>query len=176
MLTELLSRRALIRATLARQRLLHRGGETALEMVEHLVGLNAQDPDPPYVGLWSRIADEHRRLVFLEAAVTVDGLVRGVWRVRRADGTATVVVRLFTPLTGPEQDAVGREGMRLARFVAPDLAHDVRLVPLAAPWPDSTPWDCSGMAAGRGRGCWRHRIIRSHPVRRRPAPDRRESG
>jgi Winged helix DNA-binding domain len=97
------------------------------------------------------VTDEQRKLVFLEAAVTVDGFVRGLWRVRRTDGTATVVVRLFAPLTGPEADAVGQEGLLLARLVAPDLAHDLQLLPLAAPWPDRTPWDCSGMSAGRRR-------------------------
>ena len=79
------------------------------------------------------------------------GFVRGVWWIRRADGTATVIVRLFAPLSGPEDDAVRQEGMLLARFVALDLAHDIQLLPLAAPWPDSTPWDCSGMPAGRSR-------------------------
>jgi Winged helix DNA-binding domain len=52
---EVLSRRELNRALLARQHLLERAGVSALDMVEHLVGLQAQDVMPPYEGLWSRV-------------------------------------------------------------------------------------------------------------------------
>ena len=52
-----LSRRALNRATLARQMLLERSDRTPLAAVEHLLGLQAQAPFPPYFGLWSRLRD-----------------------------------------------------------------------------------------------------------------------
>jgi hypothetical protein len=54
---DLLSRRALNRATLARQLLLDRARRPVPDALEHLVGLQAQAPDAPYVGLWSRLAD-----------------------------------------------------------------------------------------------------------------------
>jgi Winged helix DNA-binding domain len=52
-----LDRRALNRATLARQFLLERSDRSPLEAVRHLVGLQAQAPLAPYVALWSRLVD-----------------------------------------------------------------------------------------------------------------------
>jgi DNA glycosylase AlkZ-like len=52
---DVLDRRALNRATLARQLLLERRAMPALDAVEHLVGLQAQVPLNPYHALWSRL-------------------------------------------------------------------------------------------------------------------------
>jgi len=50
-----LSRRALNRATLARQLLLKRARLAPVEAVEALAGLQAQAPRPPFIGLWTRL-------------------------------------------------------------------------------------------------------------------------
>ena len=50
-----LDRRALNRATLARQLLLERSEMPVLDAVDHLVGLQAQEPLDPYLALWSRL-------------------------------------------------------------------------------------------------------------------------
>ena len=55
MLNDVLSAKALNRATLARQLLLQRSNMSALDAVEHLVGMQAQAPDAPYIGLWTRL-------------------------------------------------------------------------------------------------------------------------
>ena len=58
MTAEVLTDRALNRATLARQMLLERSTSVdPLAAVDHLVGLQAQNPLDPYLALWSRLAD-----------------------------------------------------------------------------------------------------------------------
>lgn len=55
MAPETLTLRRLNRATLARQMLLAREPVGVVEAVERLAGMQAQDPGPPFTGLWSRV-------------------------------------------------------------------------------------------------------------------------
>jgi hypothetical protein len=57
---ETLTQKALNRALLARQMLLAREETSALAVIEHLVGLQAQLARPPFTGLWSRISGFRR--------------------------------------------------------------------------------------------------------------------
>ncbi|GEM48580.1 winged helix DNA-binding domain-containing protein [Deinococcus cellulosilyticus] len=57
---DVLSVRALNRATLHRQHLIQRSDAMPLDLIQHLVGLQAQMPNPPYVGLWARLEHFHK--------------------------------------------------------------------------------------------------------------------
>src|SRR5262249_42201605 len=72
---DVLRERVLTRATLERQLLLRRSSISALDAVEHLVGLQAQLPLNPYTGLWSRLdgfqPDELSELLVQRRAVRI---------------------------------------------------------------------------------------------------------
>ncbi|MGI8866015.1 MAG: winged helix DNA-binding domain-containing protein, partial [Rubrobacteraceae bacterium] len=67
--------RELNRATLARQMLLRLSDSSVLGTIEHLVGMQAQAPNPPHIGLWTRLEDfqpgELSRLILDRRAVRI---------------------------------------------------------------------------------------------------------
>ncbi|WP_026876130.1 winged helix DNA-binding domain-containing protein [Jiangella gansuensis] len=77
---DVLTRRELNRATLARQLLLDRADRPVLDTVEHLAGLQAQQPFSPYYQLWSRLrgfAAQDLAALLLERAVVRIATQRG---------------------------------------------------------------------------------------------------
>jgi hypothetical protein len=111
---EVLSSRALNRALLERQHLLRRADMPVKDMVEHLVGLQAQEIMPPYYGLWSRLdgfdPNELGRLLEEREVVRL-------WLMRGTIHLATVEDALaFKPLTqvvGERQHRGGHYGRRM---------------------------------------------------------------
>ncbi|MBM7787320.1 winged helix DNA-binding domain-containing protein [Tenggerimyces flavus] len=98
-MTEVLTNRALNRATLARQFLLDKADLTALEAVRHLYGLQAQAPTPPYFALWARLRtfepDDLSKLIVDKQVVRIV-LMRGTVHLVTADDA-----RALRPLTQP---------------------------------------------------------------------------
>jgi len=76
---DVLTQRALNRALLERQHLLRRRKASAIDEIEHLVAMQAQVPNSPYVGLWTRLEgfqpDELSDLISKRRAVRL-GLLR----------------------------------------------------------------------------------------------------
>ncbi len=91
------------RATLERQLLLDRSELPVLDAVEHLVGLQAQIPLNPYLGLWSRLSHfrpESLSRLLVERAVVRIVVIRGtIHLVSAAD------CRWLRPLEQPVLDA-----------------------------------------------------------------------
>jgi hypothetical protein len=101
-----LSLRALNRALLGRQLLLRRADMTPLATVEHLVGLQAQAPFPPYYGLWSRLAG------FVPADLSSLLLDRRVVRIALMRGTIHLVSGEDCLALRPTLQSVLERGLR----------------------------------------------------------------
>ncbi|MEV5541743.1 winged helix DNA-binding domain-containing protein [Saccharopolyspora shandongensis] len=115
-----LSLRELNRATLERQLLLRRSERSAVEVIDHLVGMQAQAPFPPYFGLWTRITgfrpdDLAQRL--LDRSVVRIVLMRGT--VHLVSATDCVLLR---PLVQPIMDRSLRTNSQHRDEIA-DLDH-----------------------------------------------------
>ena len=109
----ILGRRALNRALLERQLLLARSTISAKDAIERLVGMQAQVPLDPYIGLWTRIVgfrtDELAKMITDRRAVRI-GLMRGtVHLVTARDALAIrpVVQQVYERMFVSARDDVG---------------------------------------------------------------------
>ncbi len=79
------------RATLARQLLLERAEISVPEAVEQLFGLQAQEPKPPFIGLWTRLAEFRSgdlKQALRDRAVVRATMMRGTLHLATADDYA----------------------------------------------------------------------------------------
>jgi len=127
----MLSTRALNRATLDRQLLLARHTMPAAEAIEHLVGMQAQAPLSPYVGLWTRLdgftPSELSKLVVNAEAVRGNLMRATVHLVTARDYlklrplTQIVLERSYfgqpfgKKLTGADPEKAAAEGLKLLK-------------------------------------------------------------
>ncbi len=128
-----LSRRALNRAFLARQLLLERAPLPAHAVIEHLTGLQAQAPQAPYVGLWTRIRDfapDDLSALLLDRSAVRLVLMRSTVHLVTADDC-----RWLRPTVQPSVDrAVGPRGWRKLEGVEP-----AELAATGRAWLDEAP-------------------------------------
>jgi hypothetical protein len=117
-----LTRRALSRATLARQMLLAREETGALDAVERLVALQAQLARPPHIALWSRLAGFQRedlnRLLLSKNVVRATFLRGTLHLLTRQDFAAFRAVLQPSLTSGLRVLGKRAEGLDLERLAA----------------------------------------------------------
>lgn len=162
MTADVLTARALGRATLARQLLLARADLSVADVLERLVGMQAQAPEAPYFGLWARLArfapDDLAGLLADRGAVRIVLMRSTIHLVTAAD------CRWLRPVLQPVQDRLleGGYGPALAGVDLAAVADAGRALVEAEPltlqdvgarlaerWPDTDP-SALGIAV-RGR-------------------------
>jgi hypothetical protein len=149
---DVLSLRARNRATLERQLLLRRRRLPALAAVEHLGGLQAQLPNPPYIGLWTRLegftVEELSQLIH-DRKVVRAVLLRATQHLVAAPEFLSLRALLQPALDRGRQAAMGRftQGMDPAELAATGqellrgrtLTRTQLRALLAERWPDRDP-------------------------------------
>ncbi|MFC0622901.1 winged helix DNA-binding domain-containing protein [Kribbella deserti] len=140
-MTERLSLRQLNRALLQRQGLLERSSGSALETIDHLVGMQSQAPLAPYVGLWSRLSsftpDELVDLMNSREVVRIV-LMRGTIHLVKADDALAI-----RPLVAE----VMQRGLAANKPAAAAAAAVPSLLEVAERLLSSTPMNPSQLAA-----------------------------
>jgi hypothetical protein len=152
-----LTLRELSRATLARQLLLERKRLSAKAVIERLVGLQAQWPPAPYVGVWTRTSSFRRRSLERELA--------------RGTVIKATVMRQTLHLVTPHDYALIRSAMSETNFpwessLAKRLAPSARALAEAGPVTSAEGVAYfereHGLEGAEARYAWRYARVRAH--------------
>jgi hypothetical protein len=178
---------ALNRATLARQLLLDRADVPVLDAVAHLCGLQAQEPQEPFVGLWSRLrAFDPAALsgLLVERQVVRTHLMRRTvhlvtagdvlaWRARHQAMLRQRVLGTYRrELAGVDLDELAAAGRALTADGEPRTMTEIARA-LAGRWPEPGPRALGEMLVAAlvpmvqqpPRGLWRTRAgVRNVPL------------
>jgi hypothetical protein len=159
MAERVLSLRELNRATLARQLLLERRRLSPVAVIERLVGMQAQWPSAPYVGLWTR-STQFRR----------EGLER---ELRRTAVIKATVMRQTLHLVTPRDYALIRSAMSETNYpwessLAKRVAPSVRRLALGGAVTSEEGLALvereHGLSGIDARRAWRYARVRAHVV------------
>jgi hypothetical protein len=154
-----LTLRELNRATLARQLLLQRKRLSPTAVLERLVGMQAQSPQAPYIGIWTRTTSFDRRTLERELA--------------RGSVVRATVMRLTLHLVTRRDYALARAAMSDTNFpwesaASKQLAPTLRALAAAGPMTTEEALahlerehGLTGVAARRG---WRYGRLAAHVV------------
>ena len=118
-----LSKKALNRALLERQLLLRRSKLSVLEAINHLVGFQAQAPNPPYYGLWTRLegfCQEQLTQLMIDRQVVRIALMRATIHLVTAEDCLMLRPLLQSVLERGLKGAFGKqlEGIDLQALIA----------------------------------------------------------
>lgn len=152
-----LTLRRLNRALLARQLLLERSPLDPVAAVAHLGGVQAQEPEPPFLGLWSRLRDVARPAVI--DLLAARRIVRGTTLRGTIHWTTAEDYVAFRRTLQPVLDRALQQPARRPLLAVPGLVDRARALladeprtiadlrePLAAAWPDRSPADLAMVA------------------------------
>ena len=129
-----ISTRELNRATLARQMLLEREVISPVAAVERLIGMQAQEARPPYIGLWSRVRDSSREEMV--AAFANRRLVRATLMRGTIHAFSAADYRAFRPAIQPVLDrSLSALGERSAGLDLDRVLDAARSILAAGPLP-----------------------------------------
>ncbi len=157
MAERVLTQRELNRATLARQLLLQRKHLRPISVIQHLVGMQAQWPPAPYVGIWTRTTSFRRSA--LERELASGAVVKAT------------VMRQTLHLVTPRDYALIRAAMSETNFPwestqAKGLAPSVRTLGAGEPVTNAEGLEYlereHGLVGTAARRAWRYARIRAH--------------